>query len=350
MTEINFIKKKQLPISTISTLNSIFTYGDSYGVKLHSLDSSQFKIVWKIFHSQLTLILIEPHLPVDERLYFDKLEMLFNALILMYGLDDLINISNVEKFKKEIKASFNLLDSILDTASRFDLFGGYLTDSSDALLLTSESTELQEALNESCNRVGTSLACLKVNGKVVVASAAWWDLNPTETYLISHLCLTLSESTSRDIPIYLPFKSPNTALRLLSYSLTSSVLLCFICEERPSVDFVEEILKNLWHPVYKSLVSLKQCLPRSLPVNLTLDINMVGFLLIDKRRRRCFSSLCANEKNGSVWRGGCWPVDEARKRFEVLKYCYLNIATNYFRRYYRGVSDESDGKISLTEL
>ncbi len=257
----------------------------------------------------------------------------------MYGLDDLVNITNAEKFKKEIKVSFNLVDSILDTSSRFDLFGGYLTYSSDAMLITNlASAQLQEALNESCERVGTSFACLMVNGKLVIASVGWWDLNPTETYLISLFCLTLSESTSKDIPIYLPFKSPSTALRLLTYSLTSSVLICFICEEKPSIDFVEEILKNIWHPIYKSLISLKQCCPRNLPTNLALDMNMISFLLIDKNRRRCYSSMWANNRDVS------WSAEVAKQKYQVLKYCYLNIATNYFRRYYRGFLDENEGE------
>ena len=90
----------------ISTLNSIFAYGDGHGVKIHSVDSDRYKIVWKMFHSQITLILVEPILPVDERVYFDKIDILFNAMVLMYGLDDLINITNVEKFKKEIKVNY----------------------------------------------------------------------------------------------------------------------------------------------------------------------------------------------------------------------------------------------------
>ncbi len=47
-------------------------------------------------------------MPVDERVYFDKIDLLFDALVLMYGLDDLIKINNVEKFKKEIRVNFIL--------------------------------------------------------------------------------------------------------------------------------------------------------------------------------------------------------------------------------------------------
>jgi hypothetical protein len=94
---------KQLSISAISTFNSLFSYGDNYGFKLHSADSKHFKIIWKMFHSSITLILVDEFQAIDEHFYFDKIDVLFNALVLLYGLDDLINISNVEKFKNEIK-------------------------------------------------------------------------------------------------------------------------------------------------------------------------------------------------------------------------------------------------------
>ena len=94
-----------MPIQIIGTLNSIFTYGDNYGFRIHSIDSKQFKIIWKMYSSNITLILIENLQPVSDHFYFQKLDLLFDAMVFMYGLDDLINISNVEKFKKEIRVS-----------------------------------------------------------------------------------------------------------------------------------------------------------------------------------------------------------------------------------------------------
>lgn len=91
----------------IGSLNGIFTYGDNYGVKILSADSNEYKIVWKMYHSNLTLILIENVEPLDENIYFEKLNLLFDALVLLYGLDDLINIKNMEKFKREIRVCIN---------------------------------------------------------------------------------------------------------------------------------------------------------------------------------------------------------------------------------------------------
>ena len=76
---------------------------------MHSADSQNSKIIWKIYHSTVTLILVEELTPVDERVYFDKIDLLFDALVLMYGLEDLIKINNVEKFKKEIRVNNSYL-------------------------------------------------------------------------------------------------------------------------------------------------------------------------------------------------------------------------------------------------
>lgn len=84
-------------------MNTIFKIGDNFGVRIHSMDSLEFKIAWKMYHANVTLILIENLTSLDEEVTFRKLDLLFDALVFMYGLDDLINIANVEKFKKDIK-------------------------------------------------------------------------------------------------------------------------------------------------------------------------------------------------------------------------------------------------------
>ena len=106
LTNYKFIKVmlqfKQLPLGLETSLNTLFAFGIKHDAKVHSADSNNHKIVWKMFHSNITLILVEELMPVDERVYFDKIDLLFDALVFMYGIDDLINVSNAEKFKKEI--------------------------------------------------------------------------------------------------------------------------------------------------------------------------------------------------------------------------------------------------------
>ncbi len=142
----------QLPFALIGTLNGIFTYGDSYGVKIINADSDNLKIVWKMYHSNITLIMIENNQPINDNVYFDKMNLIFDSLVLLYGLDDLINIKNVEKFKREIrvplrfifffffflfnffneKIAYNIIDNILDN-NKYELFGD-ITNSIDIIM------------------------------------------------------------------------------------------------------------------------------------------------------------------------------------------------------------------------
>ena len=115
----------------------MFTFGENHGVRLHSLDSTEFKIIWRMYHSNITLILVEELDAFDEDVLFKKLDLIFDALVFMYGLEDLINIQNVEKFKREIKVAYPLVDAILESdGSNSNLFGGYMTNCTDSLLIS----------------------------------------------------------------------------------------------------------------------------------------------------------------------------------------------------------------------
>jgi hypothetical protein len=95
-----------LPFALIGTLNTIQTFTENYGVKILNADSAETKIVWKVYHSTISLILVETNCPFDEKVYYEKLDLIFNALVILHGLDDLISINNVEKFKKDIRVSY----------------------------------------------------------------------------------------------------------------------------------------------------------------------------------------------------------------------------------------------------
>lgn len=75
---------------------------------------------------------------------------------------------------------------------------------------------LQNKLDESLVQINTSYGALFFNGRIVIASNSWWQLNPNESYLISLLCLTTTNANCRDIPIYLPYKNSNVTISFLS--------------------------------------------------------------------------------------------------------------------------------------
>lgn len=263
----------KFPLKIVDNLSHIFSSGNSYGFRVYSLDSTEFKIAWRCYHSSLMLILIETLEPIDENVYFHKLDLLFDSLVFMYGLDDLISIADVETFQREIKIAFPLLDALLDSDS--DLFGGYMTNSVDSLLI-SNTGNFQLALNQTTQELESPHGCLYFGNRMIVASEAWWELKPSEWHLINLVNSFMPESASRDMPFYLPSKSSYVIrfysqfdrgfdfmflkpLRLVSFSLTSSgASLTFICSSDPRVDWMQSIVRfgTFWKVFQANLASL----------------------------------------------------------------------------------------------
>jgi hypothetical protein len=86
----------------------MFTFADNNGFKLISADSVEFKLVWKMYYSNITLILIEKQMPVDEKFYLKKLDILFDALVFICGLDDLISAGNADRLQKDVEVIFRI--------------------------------------------------------------------------------------------------------------------------------------------------------------------------------------------------------------------------------------------------
>lgn len=57
----------------------------------------------------------------------------------------------------------------------------------------------------------TEFSCLLIRGKIAVATESWWSLNPDERKLLSLMGSFEHDSTAKDIPVYLPQKSPNVS-------------------------------------------------------------------------------------------------------------------------------------------
>lgn len=54
--------------------------------------------------------------------------------------------------------------------------------------------------------------CVLVHGCVAVATEGWWSLDPIERKLLTLAITTESICTTRDVPVFLPRKSPNVSL------------------------------------------------------------------------------------------------------------------------------------------
>ncbi|XP_058136626.1 protein fuzzy homolog isoform X4 [Dasypus novemcinctus] len=105
--------RQQLPFSVIGSLNGVHMFGQNLEVQLSSARTEDTTVVWKIFHESITLIVLSSEEGTSELRLQRLLQMVFGAMVLIVGLEELTNIRNVERLKKELRASYCLIDSFL---------------------------------------------------------------------------------------------------------------------------------------------------------------------------------------------------------------------------------------------
>uniref|UniRef100_A0A8I3P7H4 Fuzzy planar cell polarity protein n=1 Tax=Canis lupus familiaris TaxID=9615 RepID=A0A8I3P7H4_CANLF len=198
--------RQQLPFSVIGSLNGVHMFGQNLEVQLSSARTEDTTVVWKSFHDSITLIVLSSEEGTSELRLERLLQMVFGAMVLLVGLEELTNIRNVERLKKELRASYRLIDSFLGDSELI----GDLTQCVDCVV-PPEGSLLQEALAGFTEAVGTAFGCLVVSGRVVAATESWWRLGTPEAVLLPWLVGSLPPQAARDYPVYLPHGSPTVS-------------------------------------------------------------------------------------------------------------------------------------------
>lgn len=118
-----------------------------------------------------------------------------------------------------------------------------------------------------------------VHGCLAVATDGWWSLDPMERKLLITAITTESNYTSRDLPIFLPCKSPNIAFRLVSVTLINHVEVLALCGPNPELSEIERHAVQCWKASIDILRNTEQHYPRNVSTAISLDVNALGFLL-----------------------------------------------------------------------
>ncbi|RUS81064.1 hypothetical protein EGW08_011183, partial [Elysia chlorotica] len=240
------------------------------------------------------------------------------------GKEDLLNIRNVERFKREIKVCFQLVDALLLQAAS-PLFSD-LTGAVDVLMV-SEAQVLQNFIEAFAEAAESPYGCLLVGGRVVVATERWWGLTAGELTLLSTLLLSLSECSARDVPVYLPHGSPAVPHRLMTFELLRHVTVCVICGPSPPLSDLEKEIGRFWVPAVETLKSVRKIVPRNIPVSIEIDPNILGFILVNTLTHRCLNSVSLLRESGRSQ-----GEEQARqeKRRAVLRSFYTMVIGSYF--------------------
>ncbi|KAM8964536.1 protein fuzzy homolog isoform 2-T2 [Lycaon pictus] len=301
--------RQQLPFSVIGSLNGVHMFGQNLEVQLSSARTEDTTVVWKSFHDSITLIVLSSEEGTSELRLERLLQMVFGAMVLLVGLEELTNIRNVERLKKELRASYRLIDSFLGDSELI----GDLTQCVDCVV-PPEGSLLQEALAGFTEAVGTAFGCLVVSGRVVAATESWWRLGTPEAVLLPWLVGSLPPQAARDYPVYLPHGSPTVPHRLLTLTLLPGLELCLLCGPRPPLSQLDP------QPVLDLLRACVPLGPRTLPAGFPLHVDILGLLLLHLELKRCLFTV---EPSGDQE-----PSPEQRRR--LLRSFYTLVTATHF--------------------
>lgn len=206
-----------------------------------------------------------------EKVLLRLLDLTFNAMVLYLGINEVRNIRNVDRFKRDLKNYFQLVDQLLEQ-SETDLL-----DYNESILLSqNDNLSFSQKLLQFSEQIFAPFTCLLIRNKIVCGTEAWWDLNVTDRKLLILLLSLSSASQKPDHPVFLPQKSPTMAYRLVSIQLTPAINICILCGNKPKYSELEAISKQFFQNDFDILLSAETSHPRNFPPSVELDSSILG--------------------------------------------------------------------------
>ncbi|XP_029441220.1 protein fuzzy homolog [Rhinatrema bivittatum] len=314
---------RQLPFSVIGSLNGVHMFGNNQEVLLSSTCTENVRVAWKSFHDGINLIVISSEEDISDFYLHRLLDNVFHAMVLVIGLDELINIKNVERLKKDLRACYTLIDSFLLVSERI----GDLVQCAECVM-AHDTPILQEGLDAFTRAADSDFGCLLAQEKVVVATEKWWRLAAQEVMLLTWLVASQAPHSSRDYPVYLPHGSPTVPHRLLTFHLVPGVDVCILCGPSPSLQKVEtELVERFWKPLLEPVKACLRVQLRTFPASAPLHLGVLGLLLIKRDQNRMLFTVQAHPLEELQKHGTGLSLAERRS---VLRSFYTLAVSHYF--------------------
>ncbi|XP_020286481.1 protein fuzzy homolog [Pseudomyrmex gracilis] len=268
-----------MTFSKIASLNGVHMFLKSHDITLLNTDLPDTTVAWKEFEQSIILIAIASG--VTKHVLDKFLDTTFGAMVLFTGIDEIKNSKNVERLKKDMRFCNSIIDRLMDCLD----IGDKVSTKTDMINMTecvmsSENHLLQTCLEGFMECLDSMYGCVLVHGCVAAATDGWWSLDSVERKLLTIAITSESVCTIRDIPVFLPCKSPNVAFRLVSVTLINHVEVLALCGPSPELMEIERLAVQCWKGNTDVLCAIaEQCYARNLPSSVSLDSETLGFLL-----------------------------------------------------------------------
>ncbi|XP_030762109.1 protein fuzzy homolog [Sitophilus oryzae] len=314
-----FSRKKgncdNLSFSTLGSLNGVHMFGKPSNIELLDTVSDDHAVAWKEFCESLVIIGVASGCSVDvlNRL----LQLVYDAVVLIVGINEVKTQRNIERLKRELRICFPVIDRLLDSLDCGDSSNKHSSDivGYAETVLCPENHLIQIVLDSFTECVDSMFSCILVNGKIAVATENWWSLHIHEIRLLLLLAVTENKDISKDIPVFLPYKSPTVAFRFVACSLISDVQVCCLCGSTPALVNIEQAAAQCFKNSTDILKSASQCVPRNFPNTMVVDSGILGLLLVNIKRKKYMMSKNPQQNSGRKMSSSSHRLDILRTFF-----------------------------------
>ncbi|KAJ8984368.1 hypothetical protein NQ317_003516 [Molorchus minor] len=285
-----FARKKghsdSLPFSIVGSLNGVHMFARPFNIALLNTITDDYSVAWKDFEESLVIIGIASGCSVD--VLNKLLESVFNAIVLIVGIDEVKTQRNAERLKKRTAGiwktiCYPVIDRLLDSLDCGDSSNKHSSDVAGFVetILCPENHLMQIVLDSFTECVDSMYSCLLIAGKIAAATESWWSLTPDEMNLLSLLATSENTANSKDIPVFLPHKSPTVAFRFVACTLIPEVQLCCLCGPTPILNDIEHSVTQCFRNSTDILNAAVQCSPKNFPSSYNIDGGVLGVLLVN---------------------------------------------------------------------
>ena len=181
-----------------------------------------------IKYSSVRLIIAVPHDTISDVHLHRLLDNLFQAMVLIVGLDDLVTQRYLERTKRDLRAAYGLIDRLLETVQPSDsmVTFGDLMGAVDCVVFP-EANNVLSYLENFVETVDSTYGCVLLKGHIVAATKNWWGLHPDEIVLLTNHLLAELPAMLKDTPVFLPVKSPTVCVLFTQITNYCTYLLPF---------------------------------------------------------------------------------------------------------------------------
>lgn len=257
------------------------------GAQLISTEFDDGLIVWKEFQNIMVIGIARD---MTEIVLTELIELTFHAMVLGVGVEELRNLQNIDRLKRDLKQSLIVIDSLMEAVDN-DLL--MYNDS----VLAPENMELSIKLREYADVTKSPYVCLLVKQKIACGTEGWWlDLDVVDRKLLIVLNSVLN-TLPKETPVFLPIKAPTIAYRFIAIALTQHLTICMLCGPDPPYMELETITQQFWSPEINLLAAAEKIYPRNFPEDIPLNDEILGLMLVNEKTRRYMLSKNHQAKN-----------------------------------------------------